>query len=280
MEKTKKIKYLIALLILVALIGYSYYVSGKSRNNKTEISQSQCRVDEIKFYYQNACSWCEKVESDGTIEKIEELGIKVKKINAAVGPIRDKIEGTPSFVIDGIVYAGYKTFSDLKKLLGCPLDNENAQSQDGQQNQNFQNNQNQNFSEENQNDFRGERGAELTLENKKVQLSADGLNDGVAKFYNVKMPTGKIIYFFAVKDQFGIYRAAANACEVCYGQRKGFRREGNKIICNNCGNAYPLEKIATEKGGCNPGPINPNLKVINDKINITQAELEQVSDLF
>ncbi len=128
--------------------------------------------------------------------------------------------------------------------------------------------------------FENQSGTSLVLEDGKVQIEAISLDDGIAKLYNVIMPSGKTIYFFAVKDQFGIYRAAANACEVCFGQKKGFRQEGNKIICNNCGSAYSLEKIATEKGGCNPGPINPDLKVVGGEITITQKELEQVANLF
>jgi len=128
--------------------------------------------------------------------------------------------------------------------------------------------------------FLGNRGSEVKLENGKIEISAVSLDDGIAKFYNVEMPSGKIIYFFAVKDRFGTYRAAANGCAICFGQRKGFHQEQNQIVCDNCGNRYPLEKIATEKGGCNPGPINPDLKVVGEKIIIKEAELEQVADLF
>lgn len=94
------------------------------------------------------------------------------------------------------------------------------------------------------------------------------------------MPNGKTIYFFVIKDRNGIFRAAANACQVCFKTYKGFRQEGDEIVCNNCGNRYPIEKIATEKSGCNPGPINPNLKVRNGQIIINQTDLEKVSDLF
>ena len=120
----------------------------------------------------------------------------------------------------------------------------------------------------------------MVLENREVGLSVATFNDNKARFYNVEMPNGKIVYFFVVKDKNNIYRAAANACQVCFGERKGFRQEEDEIVCNNCGNRYPIEKIATEKGGCNPGPINPNLEVRNGNIIINQADLEQVLDLF
>lgn len=128
--------------------------------------------------------------------------------------------------------------------------------------------------------FFGERGENLTLENGEIKLDTLQFDDNQARFYNVKIPQGKTIYFFIVKDKNGIYRAAANACVVCFKTYKGFRQEGDEIVCNNCGNRYPIEKIATEKGGCNPGPINPNLEIKNGQIIIKQTDLEQVLDLF
>ncbi len=128
--------------------------------------------------------------------------------------------------------------------------------------------------------FIGEKGKSVSLENGEIKLNASIFDDNQARFYNVKMSDGKKIYFFVVKDKNGIYRAAANACAVCFKTYKGFRQEGDMIVCNNCGNRYPIEKIATEKGGCNPGPISPNLEVRNGEIVIEQADLEQASNLF
>ena len=128
--------------------------------------------------------------------------------------------------------------------------------------------------------FVGEKGEGVSLENQEIKLIASVFNDNQARFYNVAMPDGKTIYFFVVKDKNGIYRAAANACQVCFTLGRGFHQEGDEIVCNNCGNRYPIEKIATEKGGCNPGPINPNLEVKDGKIIIKQADVEQVADLF
>lgn len=128
--------------------------------------------------------------------------------------------------------------------------------------------------------FNGDKGEKIDLIGGKIELDANLFSGTKAVFYNTQMPSGKTIYFFVVKDKNGIYRAAANACQVCFSAHKGFHQEGNEIVCDNCGNRYPIEKIATEKGGCNPAPINPNLPVKNGKITIEQSELEQVSGLF
>ncbi len=127
--------------------------------------------------------------------------------------------------------------------------------------------------------------SETPLINGVVSLEANTFVSGQARFFTVQIPVDsglseKAVSFFVVKDGAGAYRAAADTCQVCYQEKKGFRQEGPLMICNNCGKSYPLEKIATEKGGCNPVPINPDIQVVDGKVNITRQELEQVSQFF
>ena len=268
----KFMKRLFLIISMIAVLAAGFWLfekfSGPSTANISSQFQSQCQVKEITFYYLDSCDWCQKVKSEGTISKIEELGVEVKQVNADTGPVRHQFRGVPTFVIDEKVYTGYRTFEELRGLLGCPkTEDQFSESQ----------NQPQSLSEV---QFSGEKGEKVDLDNGEVKLAASIFNDNQARFYNVEMSDGKRIYFFVVKDRNGIYRAAANACVVCFKTYKGFRQEGDEIVCNNCGNRYPIEKIATEKGGCNPGPINPNLEVKDGQIIINQTDLEQVSDLF
>ena len=128
--------------------------------------------------------------------------------------------------------------------------------------------------------FSGNEGEQLSLTGDGVQIETKSVSDGQAHFFNTTLSNGNKIYYFIVQDKDGILRAAANACQVCYSSKMGFVQEGNSMKCKTCGNKYPLEKIATEKGGCNPGPINPNLKDEGGLITITEEELEEVADLF
>jgi len=265
----KKYWPIFAVVVIVLIIGGFFLLKKPEEKN---ISQSQCQVQEMTFYYLDTCGWCQKVKSEGTIDKIEALGVKVNKINAVIGPIRHKFEGVPTFIINDKVYSGYKTFDELSKLLGCSQDSDQVSEKQDQTQTSIKT--------PIKKDFTGEKGESLIFENEEVEIEASQFDDNQARFFNVQTVNSKTIYFFVVKDKSGIYRAAANACQVCFPERKGFHQEGDEIVCNNCGNRYPIEKIATEKGGCNPGPINPNLEVRNGKIIIKQKDLEQVSDLF
>ncbi|MBU1999313.1 MAG: DUF2318 domain-containing protein [Candidatus Omnitrophota bacterium] len=124
-------------------------------------------------------------------------------------------------------------------------------------------------------DFRGTKGEYVELVNKEIKIAISLLEDGQAHYFNTRLPDSSIVYFFVIKSSDGKYRAALNGCQVCGGARQGFRQEGDSMVCNTCGNRYPLNRIATEKGGCNPAPINPDLKVTGGMVSITLADLEE-----
>ncbi|MBU1178361.1 DUF2318 domain-containing protein [Patescibacteria group bacterium] len=128
--------------------------------------------------------------------------------------------------------------------------------------------------------FSGTEGEAVTIEDSQIAIDTTKLQGTTANYYNTELSDGRTVYFFVVKDKNGTYRAAANACQVCADSKAGFHQEGDQMVCNTCGNGYPLEKIATEKGGCNPVPINPNLKVADSKIIIEQSDIEQIADFF
>ena len=128
--------------------------------------------------------------------------------------------------------------------------------------------------------FYGEKGEAATIEGGAVQLEESSFNGNTANYYNVELSDGAVVYFFVLRDKQGTFRAAANACQICFDDRKGFRQQGDYMVCNTCGNKYPLAKIATEKGGCNPGPINPNLEVKDGKVIIDETDLQEVEFFF
>ena len=254
-------KYLFFIIIFLGIItGIVLINKSPDENNELNNTELQCGVDEMIFYYLDSCGWCQKVKDDGTISKIEQFGVTVSQINAKnSAQVRHSFQGVPTFVINEKVYSGYKTFEELKELLECSEEENQSLSED---------------------EFLGKEGQEVSLADGVISLEAEIFSDNLVHYYNTQLPGGKTIYFFVLKDKDGIYRAASNACQVCFDARMGFRQENDFMVCNTCGNKYPLEKIATEKGGCNPGPINPNLEVKNGKIVIKQSELEEVAGFF
>lgn len=95
---------------------------------------------------------------------------------------------------------------------------------------------------------------EAKAENGAIRLPVADFADGKARYYTY-MDNGRPIEFFVVQDSGGEIRVAFNACDVCFGARKGYRQEGDVMICNNCGRRFPTDQVGLVAGGCNPSPL-------------------------
>lgn len=92
-----------------------------------------------------------------------------------------------------------------------------------------------------------------------VRIPVAEVSDGQAHYYTYK-GRGKNLNFFVLKSSDGVIRAAFDACDVCYRERKGYRQEGDDMVCNNCGQRFPSVKINVLKGGCNPAPLERSVE--------------------
>ncbi len=99
-----------------------------------------------------------------------------------------------------------------------------------------------------------------------------------ARFYEYKTASGKAVGFFAVRSPDGVYRAALNACDVCFAGKQGYRQEGEDMVCNNCGMHFPSAKLNEAKGGCNP--VGLERKVEGESLRISGRELEAGASYF
>ena len=93
-----------------------------------------------------------------------------------------------------------------------------------------------------------------------------------ARFYEYKTAAGKTVRFFAMRSPDGVYRAALDACDVCFAAKQGYSQEGSDMVCNKCGMHFPSAKINEARGGCNP--VGLERKVNGDRLTISARELE------
>lgn len=100
----------------------------------------------------------------------------------------------------------------------------------------------------------GDKYTKLRPENGSVSIPVSKVSDGNAHYYTVNSG-GKEIKFFLIKSGDGVIRAAFDACDVCYPEKKGYRQEGEYMVCNNCGQKFHSSRINEVRGGCNPSPL-------------------------
>lgn len=93
-----------------------------------------------------------------------------------------------------------------------------------------------------------------------LYIKVSDVSDAKAHFFEYPSNTGKTIRFFVLKSSDGIFRAAFDACDVCYREKRGYRQEGDYMVCNNCGRKFPSNLINVEQGGCNPAPLQRTIE--------------------
>ena len=109
-----------------------------------------------------------------------------------------------------------------------------------------------------------------------VQLSA--FSDGRAHFFRYVTPAGRETRFFIVKGADGDVRAAFDACDACFRERRGFRQVGDHLVCNSCGRPIAAQRVGLLTGGCNPVPLERSID--GDRIIVRAATIESGASYF
>jgi uncharacterized membrane protein len=106
----------------------------------------------------------------------------------------------------------------------------------------------------------------------KLRFAAADFADGKARFYRFEGSSGAID-FFLVRSQDGVIRTAFDTCDVCYRERKGYRQEGNDMVCNNCDQHFRTDLVNVVKGGCNPAPLKR--EQVDETVVIAASDVER-----
>lgn len=101
------------------------------------------------------------------------------------------------------------------------------------------------------------------------------------QFYPIELD-GVSMEVMAAKDANGTIRLAYNTCQVCYSSGRGYyKQEGDKLVCQNCGNQFTIEQIGESGGGCNPIPISSSdYTQTDDEIQIPNTYLSNYESAF
>jgi len=111
-----------------------------------------------------------------------------------------------------------------------------------------------------------------------VKTPASELQTEVARFYDYIASDGLKMRYFLVKTKDGVVRSALDACDSCWPAGKGYRQDGDVMVCNNCRMRFALEKIGEVKGGCNPSPIAN--RVAEGQVSVKRSDLEAGRKFF
>ncbi|HLF83876.1 MAG TPA: DUF2318 domain-containing protein [Blastocatellia bacterium] len=111
-----------------------------------------------------------------------------------------------------------------------------------------------------------------------VLIPISDVSNGKANFFNYTASNKTFVRFFVIKSSDGVYRAALDACDVCYAAKKGYYQDGDNMICKKCGRDFPSALVNEVTGGCNP--IGVPRAVDGDNLVIKASDLETGKSYF
>lgn len=88
-----------------------------------------------------------------------------------------------------------------------------------------------------------------------VSIALSDLGDEKAKFYSYDDGKGTPVRYFAVLGKDGKVHTAFDACDACWPEGKGYKQNGDKMVCQNCRMVFDITRIGDVHGGCNPSPV-------------------------
>lgn len=111
-----------------------------------------------------------------------------------------------------------------------------------------------------------------------VSVPLAKLGDGKTHYFRFE-DGGKEIDFLVVKASDGSYRAAFNACDVCFHAKKGYEQKGDMLVCQNCNRQFAINRIGPhEVGGCNPSYLPSQIR--GNNLTFATASLKAGTRFF
>jgi uncharacterized membrane protein len=111
-----------------------------------------------------------------------------------------------------------------------------------------------------------------------VHLSLAGLDPLQVRFYRFLNAGNQEVRFLVGRDGAGHVQVAFDANEPCAKAKRGFRAEGEWLVCNKCDKSFRLAEVNAGGGGCKPVPLEH--RVDGDELVIAEADILKGWRLF
>jgi uncharacterized membrane protein len=111
-----------------------------------------------------------------------------------------------------------------------------------------------------------------------VTLSLASLKPKEVRFYRFLNSGNQEVRFFVGRDGAGTVQVAYDASETCAKLKRGFRHDGDWVICNKCDKSFRLAEVNAGGGGCKPIPLEH--RVQGDQLLIAENDVLKGWSLF
>jgi len=111
-----------------------------------------------------------------------------------------------------------------------------------------------------------------------VRVNVADLKPQEVRFFQFLNAGNQEVHFFVGRDKAGQLQVAFDASETCAKYKRGFRHEGEWIVCNKCDKAFRLTEINSGAEGCPPIPVRH--QVAGSELVIAESDILRGWRLF
>ena len=106
----------------------------------------------------------------------------------------------------------------------------------------------------------------LAAQSGEIRVPLSDLADSNVHFYVGNVSGTEVRFLVLHRSATNDYAAALDACQIC--GTKGYRQEGQNVVCKNCGAVIYIPSIG-QTGGCNPIPLHSRVDGAQLVVNLT-----------
>ncbi len=111
-----------------------------------------------------------------------------------------------------------------------------------------------------------------------VRIGIADLGKSQARFFRFLNPGNQEVRFFVGRDRHGVVQVAFDGNELCARWKRGYRHQGDWLVCNKCDRSFHLEEVNAGGGGCKPVPLKHRLE--GDELVLTEGQILEGWRLF
>lgn len=111
-----------------------------------------------------------------------------------------------------------------------------------------------------------------------VRINVADLKPQEVRFFQFLNSGNQEVHFFVGRDNTGQIQVAFDANEQCFKQKRGYRHEGEWMVCNKCDKAFRLTDINSGGQGCQPIPLRH--QVAGSDLVLAETDILQGWRLF
>lgn len=111
-----------------------------------------------------------------------------------------------------------------------------------------------------------------------VRINLADLKPQDVRFFRFLNSSNQEVRFFVGRDNSGQVQVAFDANETCAKTKRGFRHEGEWMVCNKCDKAFRLAETNSHGEGCTPVPLR--FRESGQELVLAEADILQGWRLF